>query len=122
AEVIDGLKRGESFVMWPAGRVERRGYEVLGGASALARILQAAPDINIVQIRTRGLWGSRFSYAFTGRAPSFAQGMLRGAGWLFLSLFFFMPRRQVDMTVRVVDRKEMPEPERTKIDRKSTRL
>jgi long-chain-fatty-acid--[acyl-carrier-protein] ligase len=115
-DVIAGLQRGENFVMWPAGRVERRGYEVLGGASALARILQAAPTVNMVMIRTRGLWGSSFSYAYTGQAPAFVTRLLRGAGCLLASLFVFMPRRPVDMTVRVVDRKELPELDRTKLN------
>lgn len=115
-DVIAGLNRGENFVMWPAGRVERRGVEVLGGASALARILQAAPNANVVMIRTKGLWGSSFSYAYTGRAPAFARAMLAGAGWLCASLYFFMPRRTVEMTAELIDRRTMPELERTRLN------
>jgi long-chain-fatty-acid--[acyl-carrier-protein] ligase len=115
-DVIDGLRRGENLVMWPAGRVERRGNEILGGASALARILQSASDVNIVLIRTLGLWGSRFSYAYTGSAPSMAKNLLIGVGWLLASLWFFTPRRRVDMTIRVVQRQELPELDRTKLN------
>lgn len=34
SEVIEGLRRGENFVLWPAGRVQRDGVERLGGAGA----------------------------------------------------------------------------------------
>ena len=44
AEVIDGLRRGESFVLWPAGRVQRDGVERLGAARALTDILRAVPE------------------------------------------------------------------------------
>ena len=32
SEVIEGLRRGENFVLWPAGRVQRDGVERLGAA------------------------------------------------------------------------------------------
>ena len=37
-------------------------------------------------------------------------------GWLLASGLFFMPRRNVDITFRLVDRKELPPLEREKIN------
>ena len=44
------------------------GAERLGGARATADILRAVPGVNVVLVRTRGVWGSRFSYALCATA------------------------------------------------------
>ena len=56
--VIDGLKKGENFILWPAGRIQRGGVEAIGGARAATEILRAVPEANVVLVRTTGLWGS----------------------------------------------------------------
>lgn len=66
-EVIAGLRHGDNFTLWPSGRVQRDGVERLGGARALTEILQSVPDAEIVRVRTRGVWGSMFTYARTAR-------------------------------------------------------
>jgi long-chain-fatty-acid--[acyl-carrier-protein] ligase len=114
--IIDGLRRGENHILWPAGRVERNGSEVLGGARALADVLKATPEANILLVRTRGVWGSSFTFASTNNVPDLRGSLLRGIGWLFANLLVFMPRRPVDITVEVVDRKRLPEPTREQIN------
>src|SRR5260370_38849860 len=109
AEVIAGLKAGHNHVLWPSGRLRRSGLEQLGAARAVADILQAVPEATVVLVRTSGLWGSRFSYAYTGQRPSLAGGAFLGFGLLLSNLLFFMPRRQVRMTIRCVDRAELPQ-------------
>ena len=69
AQVIAGLKAGRNHVLWPAGRLQLGGLERLGAVRSVADILQAVPEAAVVLVRTRGLRGSRFSYAFTGREP-----------------------------------------------------
>jgi len=107
--VIEGLHSGRNHIMWPSGRLERAGYEVLGGARALTEILAAVPDANIVLVRTRGLWGSRFSYARTGKAPSLLGGLFAGIGYIVSNLILFTPRRPVTITVELLDRSRLPE-------------
>src|SRR5262245_397900 len=69
AGVIDSLKAGENNVVWPSGHVFRDGTERIGAARSLAEILRAMPEAQVVLVRTRGVWGSSFSYAYTGEAP-----------------------------------------------------
>ena len=114
--LIDSLRRGENCIMWPAGRVELRGVEVLGGVRRLTDILQAVPEAKVVLVRTRGLWGSRFSYAQTGKSPPLVTNMLKGALWLVANLWFFAPRRHVTITVEKIDRDRLPELKRDKIN------
>lgn len=107
-EVIDGMKRGENFVVWPAGRAERDGVERLGPARATADILQAVPEANVVLVRTRGVWGSTFSYARTGKAPDLGRFLPKAVGWMLANLLVFAPRRQVEMTFEPIPRDQLP--------------
>jgi long-chain-fatty-acid--[acyl-carrier-protein] ligase len=107
--VIAGLRNGENHVLWPAGHLQHDGQERLGGARALADILQAVPAATIVLVRTRGLWGSMFSYAQTGEHPSLIGRYAAGLGWLAANLFVFMPRRKVDVTIERIERARLPE-------------
>jgi long-chain-fatty-acid--[acyl-carrier-protein] ligase len=117
AEVMAGLKRGENFLVWPAGRAERDGSERLGGARAAADILRAIPNSTMVLARTRGVWGSSLSYAYTGDSPPLVKRLLQGAGLLLANLLAFMPRRQVQITFERVDRRQLPELRRETINR-----
>ena len=108
AEVIAALRRGDNVVMWPSGRTQRDGVERLGGARAAADILQAVPEAQVVKVRTRGLWGSRFSTAYTGTLPNLFRELWVSAGYVLANLLVFMPRRRVDITVRRLEHKDLP--------------
>lgn len=109
ADVIAGLRRGESFILWPSGRIQRDGVERLGAARGLTEILREVPEANIVLVKTQGLWGSMFSFARTGRMPRLARCLANAVLLLASNLFVFMPRRRVDITVELVDRSALPE-------------
>src|SRR5205085_8719981 len=107
-EIIAALRGGDNVVMWPSGRTQRDGVERLGGARAAADILRAVPEAQAVLVRSRGLWGSRFSTAYTGTLPNLFRELWVSAGLLLANLLVFMPRRRVDVSVRRVDRRELP--------------
>ena len=110
--VIEGLKHGENFIIWPAGHVQRNGTERLGGSRAVADILRAVPNATVVRVRTRGLWGSSFTYAPTASKPNIARRLYAGIGFLLANLIFFTPRRTLDITVERVEPRTLPEPRR----------
>jgi long-chain-fatty-acid--[acyl-carrier-protein] ligase len=107
--VIAGLRAGENHILWPAGRIQRDGVERLGGARALADILQAVPEVTVVLVRTRGVWGSSFSFAQKGEHPHLLRPLLSAARWLLANLLLFMPRRPVTITLEKVERSALPE-------------
>jgi long-chain-fatty-acid--[acyl-carrier-protein] ligase len=117
AAVIEGLRRGENFILWPAGRVERDGVERLGSVRALADILRAVPSASVVLVRTRGVWGSMFTYARTGKAPLLMRSLVSGFFLLLANLVFVAPRRRVSVTVLRLDRAKLPELERESVNR-----
>lgn len=114
--VVEALKKGDNVILWPSGRIQRRGTEVLGGARALTDILRAVPEAHLVLVRTRGVWGSRSSFAYTGKAPAIGRELLRFLGLLLANLILFMPRRTVTITVEAIDRSQLPELEREKVN------
>ena len=116
-EVIEGLHKGENFVLWPSGHAQRDGVEHLRSARALADILKAVPEVTIVTVRTRGVWGSMFSVAQTGKLPDLFKCLVKGAGFLLANFVLLMPRRPVEMTVRVVNRKDLPGLNRESVNR-----
>lgn len=93
--VIGGLKTGENFLIYPAGKVKHTAKEVIGGSSAVHRIIQSTPEANVVLVRITGLWGSSFSQALTGKNPGMFATIFRGMKMAFKNLIFFMPRRPV---------------------------
>ncbi len=94
-DVIQGLKNGENFLIYPAGKLKETAKEIVGGASGVHRILREAPETNVVLVRTTGLWGSSLSKAFTGVTPPLFPALMTGIKACLKNFIFFMPRRKV---------------------------
>lgn len=100
-ELIEGLRKGESFLIYPAGKIKLSAYEAIGGSSAVHQIVQAVPEVNIVLVRTKGLWGSIFSSYLTGKAPPMMSAIFQGFKFCLKNLLFFTPRREVTIEFEV---------------------
>ncbi|MCX7847904.1 MAG: phosphopantetheine-binding protein, partial [bacterium] len=94
-EVVAGCRRGESFLLYPSGSLQRSGLTYIGGASALHGILEREAGVPLVLVRTWGLWGSSFSWYFRNRRPDLLWCLAHGVGVLLGNLIFFAPRRDV---------------------------
>src|SRR3989344_3163587 len=106
-QVALGLKRGESVVFYPAGRLKNSGREVIGGSSGAHALVKECPNAQIVLVRTSGLWGSSFSRAILGRSSHLPQTLLRGLVTLLKNGIFFAPRRKVEIEISLCP-KELP--------------
>ena len=113
ADCVEALRQGGNLVLYPSGRLLRSRYEDLGGNSAVEMVLRDVPDVRVVLVRTRGLWGSRFSHA-SGRAPRVGPVLKQGVLELLASGVFFAPRREVTIELwepadlpRQADRREI---------------
>jgi len=115
--IVEGLQQGGNFLVYPAGRIQRQGREVIGAARAASEILARSPGVNVVLVRTRGVWGSMFTFARTGALPDLGRCMLRTVGWMVANLLLFAPRREVRMTVEVVARDALPDGDRDRLNR-----
>lgn len=115
--IADALRKGDNVLLWPSGRLTRDGVERLGGARAVSDVLAMVPETTVVLVRTRGLWGSWFSWAYQGPLQPILSMLFQG--WLVLlsNLWFFTPRRKVTMTLEAFTAAERPEPTRDAINK-----
>ncbi|WP_145086307.1 AMP-binding protein [Aureliella helgolandensis] len=106
--VAERLRAGDCMLIYPSGRLQRGNREVVGAARAVHEIVRQCPEINVVLVRTRGVWGSMFSCAETGTTPNLAQRVLAACGWVLANLFLFLPRRPVSLHLEVVKPNQLP--------------
>ncbi len=99
------LRRGENLLLYPAGHIAFSRLEDLGANSAVESILKELPDVRVVLIRTRGLWGSSFSRA-SGTAPNLSRVLKRALLVLPANGIFFSPRREV--TIEAEEPEDLP--------------
>ena len=95
-ECIESLRNGENLILYPAGRTMRGYLEDISGNSAVERIVRELPDMRVVLVRTRGLWGSRFSRA-SGHEPNVSKILWQGLWFILKNGLFFTPRRHVNI-------------------------
>lgn len=96
--VEQGLDEGEAFLIYPAGMTKQGGREIIGGAYAVHQLLSKYPQTQVVLVRVTGLWGSRFSRAYTkGDQVNLADVLKRSLADLLRGLIFFLPRRNVSI-------------------------
>jgi 1-acyl-sn-glycerol-3-phosphate acyltransferase len=71
-QVVDGLNRGEMIAIFPEGFITKDG-EMIDFKDGLERIAQKVPELKVVPVAIKGMWGSWFSRysgrALKGRAP-----------------------------------------------------
>jgi len=114
-QCVEGLKRGENLLLWPSGHIYRSYLEDLNANSSVERIIQQYPDVRVVLIRTRGLWGSAFSRA-SGRPLKVAKVLVKGTLSLLASGIFFAHRRNV--TIEFYEPADFPRvPDRSALNR-----
>jgi len=104
-QTIEGLNHGENLVLWPAGRIYHSFKESLGANSSVERIMKNCPNVRVVLVRTRGLWGSGFSRAL-GKDPLVMPVLIKGALSLLASGIFFAPRRKI--TIEFYEPADLP--------------
>jgi acyl-CoA synthetase (AMP-forming)/AMP-acid ligase II/1-acyl-sn-glycerol-3-phosphate acyltransferase/acyl carrier protein len=102
---IRELRNGNCVLLYPSGHAYRNYLEDLRGNTAVHAILRELPRLRVVLVRTRGLWGSRFSWA-SGRPPDVGRTLKQGAVALLANGIFFGPRRRV--TIEFAEPNDLP--------------
>ena len=95
--IKDALSNGENVILYPSGRLKPEGFESLNGASLISSLLKEDPTINVLLMRSDGLWGSKFSRAWTGATPKFFDVFFFGLKTILKNGIFFTPKRRVDI-------------------------
>jgi acyl-CoA synthetase (AMP-forming)/AMP-acid ligase II/acyl carrier protein len=106
--VVGRVRAGDSFLIYPSGRLQRGNQELIGSARLVFELVSQCPELTVVLIRTRGVWGSLFSCARAGTLPDLSRVVLEAGGWLLAGLGVFLPRRRVHLHAEVMPRERLP--------------
>jgi long-chain-fatty-acid--[acyl-carrier-protein] ligase len=100
--VEEGLEKGETFLIYPAGMTKQSAREVIGGAFAVHQLISKYPETLVILVRITGLWGSRFSRAYTkGEQVDLVQVFKRSFFDLLRAFIFFLPRRDITIEYQI---------------------
>ena len=101
-EVVAGLENGENVLLYPAGSLCLGGIEKIGARFGVNYVLQRATQAKVFLVKTKGLYGSVFSKAITGKSPNFVAVALSSMVYLVKNIIFFTPRREVTICIEEV--------------------
>ena len=107
--VVEGVNRGESFLLYPAGRLQRTGRKLLVRHERRPRSSGEPRKSTSCWSAYEGFGGSRFGCARTGQSALLGKQVLAGVGIVLANLAVFMPRRKVTITVEIIPPDSLPE-------------
>ena len=94
------LKKGGNVIFYPSGHIQTEPeHEDIGTRQLAYNICrELPPNVQVIGVRTRGLWGSIWSRKGRVASPAFVPTFVKSVLlWLFVAPF--MPRRKVTMEV-----------------------
>ena len=98
---IKALENGRNILLYPQWALARQGFQSIVGKKTAFLITQEAPkDTKILTVSIRWLRWSRSSWAWTWKAPNLALFALKGLRFLLWNLFFFVPKRKVEIEIK----------------------
>ena len=98
--VKNALADGGSVIFYPSGHIQTEdGVESIGNRQLAYNICrELPPGVEVIGVRTRGLWGSIWSRKGRSASPAFVPTLVKSVFlWFFVSPF--IPRRKVTMRI-----------------------
>lgn len=106
---VDGVRQhlatGGNMLLYPSGHIYRTRFEDLRGNSGAYDLVSSLPNVRVVLVRSRGIWGSALSLAY-GEFPRLGPLVMRAAGNLLRNFLFWVPKRPV--TVEFFEPRDLP--------------
>ncbi len=100
-KIIEWLENNYNVLLYPQWSLARQWFQsIVGKKTAYYASQQAPKDTKILTINIHWLWGSRSSRARTWKRPSLAIFFLKGLWFVIWNLFFFVPKRKVDVEIK----------------------
>lgn len=102
AGVNDALAKGRNCIVYPSGELANGGFEKIKNKQAAHVIVSDLPeDAQVIGVRIKGLWGTMWSKAWSGKQPNFLKCYLKAIFYWFANFIFLCPKRNV--TLEFVD-------------------
>ena len=100
-KIKETLENNHNILLYPQWALARQGFQSIVGKKTAYYITQQAPkDVKILTVSIRWLRWSRSSRAWTWKRPSLALFILKGLRFVIWNLFFFVPKRKVDIEIK----------------------
>ena len=100
-KILETLKNDRNILLYPQWTLARQWFQSIVGKKTAFLISQQIPqNTKILTINIRWLWGSRSSRARTWQNPSLALFILKGLRFIIWNLFFFVPKRKVEIEIK----------------------
>ena len=98
--VLKALRNGGSIIFYPSGHIQtEEDREEIGTRQLAYNICRELPEgVEVIGVRTRGLWGSIWGRKGRSASPKFIPTLLKSVFlWFFVAPF--VPRRKVTMHI-----------------------
>ena len=96
--VTDALAAGRSVIFYPSGHIWTEEKEEIGTRQLAYNVCKALPEnVQVIGVRTLGLWGSIWSRKGRTSSPSFVPTLLKSVLLWVVYQLTFHPRRPVSM-------------------------
>ena len=97
--VKDALRHGDNVIFYPSGHLQTEEREEIGTRQLAYNVCrELPPGVEVIGVRTTGLWGSIWSRKGRTQSPSFIPTLIESIFlWLFVAPF--RPRRKVRMEI-----------------------
>jgi long-chain-fatty-acid--[acyl-carrier-protein] ligase len=105
--IREAMKNRQNITLYPSGHIYVQPFEhIVGKKMAYEIVGMLDADTRGVLLRTKGLWGSMWGKAYTGKSPEMIKTLAKSVWIILANLVFFVPKRDVriecvDMTERL---------------------
>ncbi len=104
-QAFGGIKKAiedrQNILIYPSGHIYVQPFEhIVGKKMAFEIIKMLEGDTRIIMTRTKWLWGSMWSKAYTGTSPNLMKVLFLSFWHIIANFIFFIPRRDISIEFR----------------------
>lgn len=94
------IKEWKNILLYPAWQIYCQGFEVIRWKKSAYNLVQSLDkNVEIITIKTTGLFWSMWSKAWTWKSPNFIKTFFYSIFIIFANLIFFVPKRKVKIEI-----------------------
>ncbi len=100
SDILKWLENKKHILLYPSWQIYRQGFEVIRWKQIAYQVCNLMPEnTKVFWVRTKWLWGSIYSMAWDNGKTLFWKLILLGIWFIFANLFFFLPKRKVEIEI-----------------------
>lgn len=104
-EVANAINHGDNILLYPSGNLQISSLERVGETTGVFELLKRVPNVRVVLVRQRGIWGSSWTHGAEASDPEkksetgvlLQRGILTGIKTFLANGFVLTPKRPVTL-------------------------